>query len=298
MRSRCDMKQDVQRKALLVIQQRKRDALNDFEDKMKPLYENQEFIQLEKEWSRLMIENAKKEVNGEKTDKEKEEKLKNKLEALKKNIKPNFTCPICQDEGYLNGQMCKCLKKEISNVLMKDSGFEKLESFDNSAKTSGDLAPVYSLMKKWCHSDFKKNLIYIAGPTGVGKTYLIRSMANELIERGKVVKIATAYQMNQNFKDFSKTYNEAILNSYIDTEILFIDDLGTEPQYRNVTLEYFYLIINERKMRKLPTIITSNLDMGDLRDRYDERIYSRIADRESSITIYLEGEDRRIARKQ
>ena len=294
MRLRCDMKQDILNKAIRIIQQRKRDAVNEYDEKMQPLYSNEEFVQTEKEYSRLMIENAKKEVNGDKIDKQKEEKLKNKLEAMKGNIKPNFSCPFCQDEGYINGQMCNCLKKEISNVLIGDSGFEKLEKFEDSQKTCGDLAPVYSLMKKWCHSDFKKNLIYIAGPTGVGKTYLIRSMANELIERGMVVKIATAYQINQDFKEFSKTFNDDILNSYTDTEILFIDDLGTEPQYRNVTLEYFYLIINERKMKKLPTIITSNLDMGDLRERYDERIYSRIADRETSITIYLDGEDRRV----
>ena len=63
---------------------------------------------------------------------------------------------------------------------------------------------------------------------------------------------------------------------------------------KDVTVEFLYLVINERKMKKLSTIITSNLDLKDLRDRYDERISSRIMDRETSINIYIDGEDRRL----
>ena len=149
-------------------------------------------------------------------------------------------------------------------------------------------------MQKWCKSDFKKNLIYLAGATGVGKTYLMRCLANELISRGRLVKITTAYQMNRDFKEFSKTNNEELLKNYTDTEILFIDDLGTEPLFKDVTIENLYIVINERKMKKLPTIITSNLTLDNIRDRYDERIFSRIVDRETSITLLLDGEDKRI----
>ena len=88
--------------------------------------------------------------------------------------------------------------------------------------------------------------------------------------------------------------NEELINKYISPEILFIDDLGTEPKYDGVTIECLYLLVNERKMKNLSTVITSNLDLADLRDRYDERIYSRIVDRNSSINIYLDGADKRI----
>ncbi len=291
------MKQDTVRKALNVIMERKRKAEQEYEEKIAPLYFNEQFAETEKKYKRLMIENARKESYGEKVDRKEELQLKAKLDELKHNIKAKHSCSICEDEGFINGEMCICLKKEVSNILLKESGFEKLESFEKSLQTSGDIAPVYRLMQKWCASDFKKNLLYIAGPTGVGKTHLIRCMANALIERGMMVKISTAYQINQDFKDFSKTFDDDLLKKYTDVEALFIDDLGAEPQYRNVTREFFYLLINERKTKKIPTIITSNLDMGDLRDRYDERIYSRIADRETSITIYLDGEDKRIKKQ-
>lgn len=291
------MKQEIINKALEKIQEKKRSALAEFESKMQELYADENYQNLYKKYTQRMIENARLESNGEIPDKAKEQELEEKIERLKENyqvqnIEPKFSCTLCKDKGYKNGQMCKCLKKEVSKILLQDSGFEKLENFDNA--TSGNLTNFFNLMKDWCKSDFKKYLIYIAGPTGVGKTFLIRCMANELIEQGKMVKIVTAFKLNQDFKEFSKKQESELLDKYLETEILFIDDLGTEPLYRNVTIENLYLIINERKMRKLPTIITSNLSLSDLQERYDERIYSRIVDRQSSITIYLDGQDRRI----
>lgn len=293
------MNLNLQKKALAIIQEKKRKADEEYRKKLAPLYENEKYIELEKVYTKLVIENAKNEVYLEASKKEEENKLKAQLEKIKaqcnlENTQPNYSCQICKDEGYKNGEMCQCLKKEISKILLKESGFEKLENFEESSKTSGELGQVYQLMKKWCASNFKKNMVYLAGPTGVGKTHLIRCMANDLIERGKVVKLVTAYALNQDFKDFSKTYDDEILRKYVDVEVLFIDDIGTEPIYKNVTLENLYLVINERKTRKLPTIITSNLTMEDLRNRYDERIFSRIADRDSSITLFIDGNDRRI----
>lgn len=291
------MKQEIIKTAQNIIQQRKLKAIQEYENKLNPYLSKAEFAEMFKDYTQIMIENAKKESNGEKVDRTVELRLKENFETMTQCSQPNFSCKLCNDEGYKNGEMCICLKKEISKQILKESGFESLESFENSIKTSGVLAPIYKKMQEWCNTKSAKNLIYIAGPTGVGKTYLIRSMANELIENGKVVKIVTAFNMNQNFKDFHKKQEEELLNKYLECEVLFIDDLGTEPIYKNVTVEYLYLVINERKMRNLPTIITSNLDMEDIRNRYDERIFSRIADRQTSINLYLNGDDQRLIKK-
>ena len=287
------MKQETISKALSVIQARRRKAENEYKNIISPLYENKEFVDLNKKYTRLVISNAKKEADGEVVDKTEETKLKAKVDNFKKQTEPNYSCKLCNDIGYKNGQMCKCLKKEISNVLLADSGFDKLEKFEDAIQTSVQLKPCYELMQKWCHSDFKKNIVFLAGPTGVGKTYLTRAMANELIEQGKVVRIATAFAMNLDFKSSCRMQNGELLNRYLDCEILFIDDLGTEPIYQNVTVEYFYSIINERKMRNLPTVITSNYDLEGILARYGKRICSRIVDREKSITLLLDGQDRR-----
>lgn len=294
------MNPKVTEQALNIIRNRRQDAEKRYREKMAKIESDKNYNLTQKRYMALVIENARKEAYGEKADKTEENATLKIINSLKakyglENAKIEYSCPYCKDTGYVNGKQCKCLKSEISKLLLENSGFEKLESFDEGMKTCGPiLLPIYQKMREWCNSNSKKNLIYFAGPTGVGKTYLIRCMANELIKNGKVINIVTSLNLSLDFKTFTKTFEEELLKKYITPEVLFIDDLGTEPIFKNATIEYLYLIINERKMRNKKTVITSNLDLGDIRERYDERIYSRIVDRNTSLTIFLNGEDKRI----
>lgn len=293
------MNREVVEKAENIIKERKQKSEMPYNLLLEKFSKDKKFSDLRKKYQQEIIENAKKEVYGEKTDKTLQEKLKKEIDDyFKKNGAKNtisYSCKKCQDNGYINGKMCECLKKEISNILFEESNFGKLVNFSDAEKgASGNLKSLYELMKKWCHSDFKKNIIFLSGEVGTGKTYLTRAMANELIEQGKIVKLVTAFQMSRDFKEYRSTYNETILDKYLSCEFLFIDDLGTEVIYKNSTIEFLYQILNERQMRKLCTIITSNLDLAEIRDRYDERIFSRIANRETSITVNLKNEDLRL----
>ena len=151
------MKKDLIDKALSAVHSRKRKAELEFETTMQPLYSDPTFQELNKKMIRLTIENAKNEAYGE-NDKNSncqveqgrkstavetslsKENLISQLETLKKkynlqNEEPHYSCKKCQDNGYQNGEMCACLKREISNILLKESGFEKLENFENAQKT-------------------------------------------------------------------------------------------------------------------------------------------------------------------
>ena len=160
---------------------------------------------------------------------------------------------------------------------------------------------VYSNMKEWCHSNFDKTVILLSGGTGVGKTHLSKCMANELIKKGQLVTLTTAFKMNQ---DFLKSYSsrdleekQALLEKYLSAEILFIDDLGTELVQKGITINFLYQVLNERKSNKMPTVITTNLDLKDIRDIYDERISSRIIDKQTSICLQIDGKDLRLNKK-
>ena len=292
------MKREIVEKAEQVIFDRHKQNQDEFEAKMATLKNNSHYQNLEKEYQSLLIENSRKEVYGEKVDRTKELALKKKIDEMLKDRKiptsPKFNCTKCQDTGYVNSEMCTCLKKEVSNILLEESNFGKLTTFSEAEKNvDGNLKKLYEKMKDWCHSDFKKNLIFISGQVGVGKTHLTKAIANELIGKGKIVKLATAFQMSRDFKEYRSTYNENILDKYLSPEFLFIDDLGTETIYKGSTIEFLFQVINERKIKKLCTIITSNLMLDEIRDRYDERIFSRIADRDTSISILLTGNDLR-----
>ena len=296
------MKKNITEEALNIIRARKKKNQDAFRQKTAVLDTDEKYLLAEKKYTAAVIENRKKEAYGEKIDKAKEEQALKEVNAIKSKyglagVSVQFDCPLCKDEGYVDGKQCACLKTEISKLLLKGSGFEKLEDFDDATSTAKHLTPLYKKMKEWCNVNSAKNLIYFSGPTGVGKTHLLRCMANEFITNGKVVNIVTSLNMSIDFKTFSKNSDETLLQKYITPDVLFIDDLGTEPIFKNITVENLYLIINERKMRNRKTVITSNLELDEISDRYDERLYSRIGDQKTSIYVILEGTDRREEKK-
>lgn len=290
--------------AKAILQKQKQSAENLAQNHLNTALKNPEFKKAYETYTNLMIKNAKLEAFGKKVDKEGEEGMKLGLRDLCKklnisNIEPNYACKKCDDCGIVDGKYCECLKKEVSNLLLQKSNFGKLEDFKNSNfdlfENKDEFKKIYDLMFKWCKkTDSDKNLIYLFGEVGTGKTHLIRCMANEFIAQNKLVNLTTAFNLSQELLKYHTSFEKGKqLNNLLNCEILFIDDLGTEPFYKNITREYTYLIINERRAKNLKTIITSNLDLADLRERYDERVFSRIIDKDASILINLKGCDKR-----
>ena len=71
---------------------------------------------------------------------------------------------------------------------------------------------------------------------------------------------------------------ESLYNFYKDLyniDCVIIDDLGTEVTNSFVTSQLFSCL-NERNLRQKATIISSNLNLEELKDRYSERVFSRI----------------------
>lgn len=261
------------------------------------------FKSLYNEYVDTMIMQAKTSQDCSEKLKKLASEIDKKLKSLKiGSIEPIYSCKKCSDSGFVDGKYCSCLIKEVNNILIKESGFEKLEDFKdvkfNIFKDKEYMQSLYQKMQKWCHSNFEKNIIFISGNTGVGKSHLTRCMANELINENYVVFFTTSFAMHQDFVKSHMTRDlelkNSLLDRYLNADILFIDDLGTELRNPLITINYLYHVINERKINKRPTIITSNLDLYDLQDYYDERISSRIIDKQSSICLSIQGDDLRL----
>jgi DNA replication protein DnaC len=153
------------------------------------------------------------------------------------------------------------------------------------------------VLQKWCNTKNNKINILLSGYTGTGKTFLIECIANELIKKNKLVLFSSSFNMNNTFLNYHISFDpnrDQIIKPYLESQVLIIDDLGTEPMIKNVTCEYLYLILNERLLNNLPTIITTNLDMNDILTHYGERIFSRLANKKISILIKLDNEDIRL----
>ena len=297
------MNAKILEKAQNVINQRKYQAENQALNNKIEALENEDFKIIFNKHMDSMLSDAKNGKDESKKTKELKIKVDEKLKEL--NLYPIesvYNCPKCNDSGRINGAYCDCLKKELNKILISESGFSKLEDFDKTTFDIFDnpdfMKALYKKMKEWCYSNFDKNIILLGGETGVGKTHLMMCMANELIKQNKVVTLTTSFAMNQDFLKSYSTRNveeqDYLLDKYLDAEILFIDDLGTELRNPNVTTKYLYLLLNERKINKRPTIITTNLRLEDINDYYDERVASRIVDKQSSICVFIEGKDLRL----
>ena len=118
-------------------------------------------------------------------------------------------------------------------------------------------------------------------------------MAERLIERDVNVLIISAFRMLEMLR---KAYfeNDGGTTELTEAEVLMIDDLGSEPLMQNVTVEQLFNLLNERQNRQLATVISTNLDMARFRERYTERIASRLRDSRCCKVLNLIGRDIRI----
>lgn len=73
----------------------------------------------------------------------------------------------------------------------------------------------------------------------------------------------------------SGTQGDGTESAFYDSDLLIIDDLGTETvtQY---TVAWLYDIVNSRINSRKPTVINTNLTHEELRQRYADRITSRL----------------------
>lgn len=295
------MNRTLLKKAQSVIDKRRQFADERARENLLIALKNEEFKKLYTKQKELEIELARKDAYGEKVDYSQINKIIEQQEHLLKNknlngtdIRPNYECKLCGDTGYIKGDPCTCLKQEINKVLLSFSGFtHKLATFEENTMNH----PAYPLMQKWCDTQSNKLNIFIYGHTGTGKTFLTECIADRLIKNSRVTLFVTAFNLNNALLNYHISFDanrNDIIDPFLTTEVLIIDDLGSEPQLKNVTKEYLYLIINERMLNNLPTIVTTNLEPGEILTNYGERIFSRLINKKTSIAINLDGEDLRL----
>ncbi len=280
------------------------------EEKSNELIENlckdPTFNDLYKNYTANQIKLMRAEVNSTKQELSKQlenltTKINNFLKPKKLTINslaPKYDCPICNDTGIVNGKFCECIKKEIkkrkNNLLNTKTKFFTFKDCNPSIMEECD-KKASEILKKWCNNypDIKKININLIGAPGVGKTFLLECVANELITAGNEVCFKTAFEFNElaRLYHIGKSFEFTTL---LDAEILIIDDLGSEPMFNNVTKEYLYNLINTRQSNFLPTFISTNLSLDNLLDRYDERIFSRLTNKNLSINIELNSKNKRL----
>lgn len=234
-------------------------------------------------------------------------------------LNPIYDCSICEDTGYYHGKSCKCLTQQIIDELYSQStirqilekenfstftleyyskepdGVHKHTPYENASNT---LAKCKDYVE---HFEISHPGILIYGETGLGKTFLSNCIAKALLDKGHTVLYLTSINLFENILSGIimgnvREKDKLMLYDYIyNCELLIIDDLGTEVPNTFVNSQLFE-IINMRNNKSLATLISTNLSMHALSERYTERIMSRII---GGFTVFqLYGDNIRYAKRK
>ncbi len=247
------------------------------------------------------VDSLKEKIDSLKKEKE---NILNNLHINDNFFKPNFECTLCKDTGYIrngyNFNLCSCIKQKLFDIEYNKSNISNLKSdtfsnFNNDLYSdkinedlySSNISPKDNIINiKDIALNFidnfedatEKNLLFL-GNTGLGKTFLSNCIANELLKKGKTVLYQTAPVMLDTIIDFRfNKNNSSIYENILDVDLLIIDDLGTECM-NSMKFSELFNVINTRLLNQnnniTKTIISTNLNLKELSEKYDERIFSR-----------------------
>lgn len=134
--------------------------------------------------------------------------------------------------------------------------------------------------------------LLIAGPTGTGKTHQAYGAVRSLLAAGVRLRweATTAADLYASLRPRQGHDPERALWALGRCPLLILDDLGA-AKTSEWTEELTYRLINRRYNEMLPTLITTNLPIGELRGAVGDRVASRLA--EMTTRVILGGTDRR-----
>lgn len=226
-------------------------------------------------------------------------------------LKMQYRCPDCQDTGYIGNEKCHCFRQRIIDEMYQQSNLREILKAENFSTLSykyydkenlEQMRTTVETCKKFAEN-FDKSFenILLCGTVGIGKTFLSNCIAKDVLDQGHSVLYLSAFQlfdlMAKNSFSGNGPKEESIVKQYphiFDSDLLIIDDLGTEL-VNSFTVAGFFLVINERILRKKSTLISTNLSPEEILTTYTDRTASRII---SNYTMLkLSGSDIRLKKK-
>ena len=283
-----------------------------------------EIKKIESEINRLGIENfgniIKNPEKAQELNAEFEKKLvllnEKKAEILKSNNIPEdfdevkYTCEKCLDTGFEDTKKCSCFTQKLINLRYDLSNMKEMLhdfsefSFDyygnKTVESLGitereNIEIIYKKAVDFCENDDMKNLFFYGG-CGFGKTFLSSCIAKKMMDSGKTVIYTSASGLFSDYEDykFGKKENddfEVMRDLMRDCDLLILDDLGCEV-ISSLSCQLLNEIINERIITKKKMIISTNMNMKGIAQKYSDRIASRIY--EAFEILHFVGQDIRV----
>ncbi len=224
-------------------------------------------------------------------------------------------CPHCGGSGYVGAAMCRCLqelcrqeqKKELTLLSCGEHSFEdfRLDYYSDVRDAKYGVSPRaimtrnLELCQKYAagFGENGGNLLF-NGDTGLGKTLLSACIACKVAEQGYSVAYESAPHLFAKLeKDRFHPDEETALQvkKLTGCDLLIIDDLGTELPGNFVTAA-LYTLLNDRLLGGKAMLISTNLNIQEIRQRYSPQIASRLQG--SFQLLPFVGEDIRVLKNK
>jgi DNA replication protein DnaC len=194
-------------------------------------------------------------------------------------------CPECGGSGWVispdggagRARPCDCRRRQRFSRLFAAAGVPeryahcKLASFLTSSPDPREEEQLVRA-RQTCQlyvdqflredGSFRETGLLFLGPPGAGKTHLAVGVLLDLIRtygvRGRFVDFnILIHQIQSTFDPGSAESKHEILDPLTECDVLILDELGAQhstPWVRDI----LYLVINQRYMRKRPTLFTTN----------------------------------------
>lgn len=146
--------------------------------------------------------------------------------------------------------------------------------------------------------------LYLYGDMGIGKSFLMAALAQELSKKKKASVTMLHYPTF--VVDVKNAISSGSVKDQLDAvkqvPVLILDDIGAESSTSWVRDEVLQVILQHRMLEELPTFFTSNYSMADLERKFSQgkqgdetwqakRVLERI--RAVATELHLLGENRR-----
>lgn len=236
---------------------------------------------------------------------------------------PDPVCPRCQGAGYLRydvtvddphfGELiiCECTQAALTarrhqRLLEKSQladlqhfTFERFELKFRGPPPLDSPDAAYHTARMYVDTLSFNDLpwLFFYGQRGTGKTHLAAAIGNARLAMGQsaifMVVPDLLGHLRATFSPHSDTTYDELFESLRDTSLLILDDLGSHAE-TPWAQEKLYQLINHRYNRRLPTVITMNVESEEI----DPRLWSRINDRRLTTRCEVRAPDHRTSQEQ
>lgn len=165
-----------------------------------------------------------------------------------------------------------------------------------SAQGRRDMAAIVADVERYAEQP--DGWLVLHGTFGSGKTHLAYAIVGRALDAGRGVYYASLPELldtlKAGFEDGARMGYEARMRVMLETDLLVLDDLGAQARTA-WSDEKIFELTNYRYTRRLPLVVTTNLNLSDSACSLEPRVLSRLNDVRLSRVLLLPAGDYRRA---